>query len=269
MPNESIKKIILRRTSVRSFDEKPLSEDLKKSIINYFQTRMVAPFGTIPRFKIISTEQYDNHQLGTYGFISGANDFIIGATQNTDQAIQDYGYQLEKIIIHATKQGLGTCWLGDTFNRNGFNQVIKLDENEFIPAITPIGYPSQERRLVGKAIRLFAGSMKRKEWSQLFFNNNFDSPLTKKEAGPYIDALEMVRLAPSGSNKQPWRIIKEKNLLHFYCETKNYSTIQKLDMGIAMSHLELTLNEENKSGKWINTVHPETEKQYILSWKLN
>ena len=79
----------------------------------------------------------------------------------------------------------------------------------------------------------------------------------------------MVRLGPSASNKQPWRIIKENNQLHLYCETRNYTTMQKLDMGIAMCHLELALIEENKCGKWINADLPENEKKYVVTWTMN
>lgn len=35
-------------------------------------------------------------------------------------------------------------------------------------------------------------------------------PLEKEEAGNYEAALEMVRIAPSASNKQPWRILKKR-----------------------------------------------------------
>jgi nitroreductase len=265
MPEETIKNTIRSRTSWRTYDNKPLSKEIENELYNYIETKMETPFGTIPRFKIISTLQKDRQQLGTYGFVSGATNFIIGLSKNDSNAIQDFGYQLEKIILQATKNGLGTCWLG-AFNRAGFSQVIDLDVDEIIPAIISIGYPSQERRLVGKTVRLLAGSTKRKKWSQLFFNQDFNTPLTHEEAGSYANALEMVRLGPSASNKQPWRIIKEKNQLHFYCQTKNYTTMQKLDMGIAMCHLELTLSEENINGKWINESRPKTEKKYVVTW---
>jgi len=60
----------------------------------------------------------------------------------------------------------------------------------------------------------------------------------------------MVRIAPSASNKQPWRIVKIEGAWHFFLErTKGYgdgiifkllklADIQRLDMGIAMCHFE-------------------------------
>ncbi len=51
-----------------------------------------------------------------------------------------------------------------------------------------------------------AGSANRKEWGDIFFSGNFGGKLSRRDAGDYGEALEMVRLAPSASNKQPWRV---------------------------------------------------------------
>ena len=59
--------------------------------------------------------------------------------------------------------------------------------------------------------------------------------------------LEMVRFAPSASNKQPWRIVIGANGdAHFFIRrTPNYSggklgyDIQWLDIGISIAHYEI------------------------------
>jgi len=66
----------------------------------------------------------------------------------------------------------------------------------------------------------------------------------------------MVRRAPSASNRQPWRIVRDGNNFHFYiCRNKGYGKlfnydIQKLDVGIAMCHFDLTALESGIQGKW-------------------
>ncbi|MGH4140908.1 hypothetical protein [Clostridium sp.] len=56
-----------------------------------------------------------------------------------------------------------------------------------------------------------------------FFETDGLVPLNEDSAGEYVVPLEMVRLGPSASNKQPWRIIKDKNAYHFFlCRTKGY-----------------------------------------------
>ena len=54
----------------------------------------------------------------------------------------------------------------------------------------------------------------------------------------------MLRIAPSASNKQPWRIVVENETLHLFWDVDiKYNSmikthnIQALDMGIALCHL--------------------------------
>jgi hypothetical protein len=96
----------------------------------------------------------------------------------------------------------------------------------------------------------------------------------------------MVRIAPSASNKQPWRMLKDKNtkLFHLFLQrTKNYPKMpfgidmQTLDMGIAMCHFELTCRELAIEGYWqklksaevlagISTQLPDEDISYIATW---
>jgi len=124
-----------------------------------------------------------------------------------------------------------------------------------------------------------AGSDKRKPWSELFFADNFPTPLTPKQAGIYAEVLENVRLAPSAANKQPWRVIydTQRNVFHFFlARTFSYklmgmSSLQDIDLGIAMSHFELTAREQGISGQWqISANAPEIRSlDYIVSWQEN
>ena len=102
-----------------------------------------------------------------------------------------------KLILYATSLELGTCWLGGTFKRSQFAELVALKKDEFIPAVTPIGYSADKRTFIDSAMRRIAGSDNRKPWNELFFDGSFDKPLKQEEAGQYADALEMVRLAPS------------------------------------------------------------------------
>jgi len=94
--------------------------------------------------------------------------------------------------------------------------------------------------------------------------------------------LSWARLGPSASNKQPWRIIQAGNAWHFYLQrTRGYgdsltfkllglADLQRVDMGIAMSHFQLTAAELGLSGQWA-VQEPEIKKpdrltEYIVSW---
>ncbi len=66
--------------------------------------------------------------------------------------------------------------------------------------------------------------------------------------------MEMVRLGPSASNKQPWRILLKDAVCHFYeykepgySDRFNYD-IQRIDLGIAAAHFDLAVNEKGIKG---------------------
>jgi hypothetical protein len=219
----------------------------------------------------------EGKKLGTYGVIKNASLFLVGTIKNSSLAMEDYGYCKEKIILQATALGLGTCWLGGTFQSSNFAQAVDLQRDEILPTVTPIGYPALEKRFAEKVIRLSAGSDHRRAWSDIFFAGNFSTPLTQLMAGIYMEALENIRIAPSASNKQPWRILCDntKNLFHFYLERSlqykmmGIAHLQDVDLGIAMSHFDLTLQELGVKGKWLVDPNAPKEKSldYMVSWQ--
>jgi hypothetical protein len=207
--------------------------------------------------KLDGKESYKGEKLGTYGFIKGNKGFVAAVCLRDDESIIDLGYSFEKIIIDMTGLGLGTCWLGGTFNRESFMKFIDVKENELIAAVTPFGHGTDKKRMKEKAIRKMAGADNRKEWSEMFFKGDFGTELKPADAGNLAKAFEMVRIGPSASNKQPWRIVLDSGAAHFYLDfnpdyggNKMGYPMQKLDIGIAMSHFELACVELGRAGKW-------------------
>ncbi|MFA9424080.1 MAG: nitroreductase family protein, partial [Sedimentibacter sp.] len=165
------------------------------------------------------------------------------------------------------------CWLGGTFKKSDFEQYLSMNENEFIPIVSPVGIKKEKPRLLETAMRAVIGANNKKPWNELFFDGNVSTPLNKNIAGAYDVPIEMVRLGPSASNKQPWRIIKDKNLFHFYlCRNKGYKVgnydMQKNDLGIATCHFELAAKELGLNGKWeeLANINSPKEWEYIITW---
>jgi hypothetical protein len=172
-------------------------------------------------------------------------------------AFLDYGFVLETIILELTRLNLGTCWLGGTFSRSQFAGMINLPDKQVIPAITPVGYASDHHRFGERIIRLSAGSARRQDPERLFFEENPAQPIQLTGEHPLGGLLEAVRLAPSASNLQPWRIVVEGNRMNFYLVRKtgyrkafDSIDLQMIDMGIAMSHLDLTARESGRLPVW-------------------
>jgi hypothetical protein len=277
--------LIQKRFSCRSYLDKPIAKEKRALLTNYIASSQIGPLGTQARFELTTATEQDRKALkglGTYGFIKGATGFIIGATGEAEKNLEDFGYLMERIILYATDLGLGTCWLGGTFTKSRFAQKISASEGELIPAASSIGYIADKPRIFESIIRQRAGANSRLPWNKIFFDKAFGHPISRQSAGIYAVPLEMVRWGPSASNKQPWRIIKDGHTWHFYLQrTKGYRQrgvmkilqtvdLQRLDMGIAMSHFELTANELGLKGKW-GICEPGIEKpdeltEYTVSW---
>lgn len=271
----NIKQVISQRRSIRTYKDEPISQELKDKLISYIAD-VASPFEAKTRFVMLDTDDVSPQtKLGTYGVISGAKTFICGVTENVFRYEENLGYAFEKIILYATSLGLGTCWLGGTFNRLNFAKAVGLKENELIPVVTPVGYAKEKRNFLDSVFVKSAGSVNRKDWSELFFDSDFGKPLKRETDDRIADVFDMVRIAPSASNKQPWRIVKNGNMFHFFlCRTPGYKAvvgfdIQRLDIGIAMCHFEIVIQELGFKGKWIDQdpgIILEKNTEYIISY---
>ncbi|KKK85994.1 hypothetical protein LCGC14_2767690, partial [marine sediment metagenome] len=166
----SVVDIIRERTSRRTYIKQEFEERIREWIINLLKNHdFESPFSKFVgkiRFELISVPEFDPRErknLGTYGFIKGAQYFIVGAVKKSNYNREHFGYILESIILAATDIGLGTCWLGGFFNKSLFSAKINCEPDEIVPAITPIGY-SVKRKVREKITRTVIRANKRLAW---------------------------------------------------------------------------------------------------------
>jgi nitroreductase len=108
------------------------------------------------------------------------------------------------------------------------------------------------------------------------FSGSFSQVATPSNLGECHRAVEAVRLAPSASNKQPWRILTVDGQLHLYLEKSlGYSKglgfdIQLVDAGIAMCHVEVAERELGRLGRWavLTDVPNNPLYEYIATWSV-
>ena len=190
---------------------------------------------------------------------------------------------MESLILLATDLGLGSCWLGGFFTRGSFAQRIGLESGERIPAVASIGEIADRTVARAGTLRRLVGGARRIAGEKMAFDGRSASPMSPEAAGGFATAMEMVRLAPSASNRQPWRILREGALWHFFLSrTPGYrgglggkllkiEDIQRVDIGIAMCHFEYTLQESGMSGRWVRNRPaisiPDPLAEYIVSWE--
>ena len=111
-------------------------------------------------------------------------------------------------------------------------------------------------------------------WKELFFKNSFKDPFNEDEAGSYQFPLEMLRLAPSAVNKQPWRVVVDDKGFHFFEKhslgsEKNSVDMQRIDVGIGICHFHLASMECGMQGYFERSmpdIKVPSDMTYIVSW---
>ena len=110
-----------------------------------FYKTLTNPFGVNVKVQYISKEKgAENVQLGTYGTIKGAKDFLAITVKDEAFAMEAVGYQFENLVLYATDMGLGTVWLAGTFSKKDFKNIIEVSNDDLFPCILPIGYPAEK-----------------------------------------------------------------------------------------------------------------------------
>lgn len=239
-PSEAIEK----RRSVRTFDGTKLREEDIRAIVE-FAEKAENPYAIPITWKLLDAGE---HGLST-PVITGTNAFIAGKMSRVPHAEEAFGYAFEEIVLFAESIGVGTTWIAGTMNRSAFERALSLDPGEVMPCVSPLGYPAKKMSLRETMMRKGIKADSRFSFEELFFDGDFETPLSEEKAGAFRGALTAVRLAPSAVNKQPWRVVLQGDKAHFYEKrSKGYVSgngwdIQKIDLGIALCHFELAAKE--------------------------
>ena len=308
--NRPVIEIIRQRYSCRAYDKTPIAAEQARQLAAFAEAIVSGPLGAPLRFRLAVAQEQDPKALrglGTYGLIRNPAGFIIGAADQGEKRLEDFGYGMEAVVLYATSLGLGTCWLGGNFTKSSFAAKIGAARHEIVPAVASIGYPADGIR-DRDPLRWAAKSDKRLPWEALFFCStdgqaahreaqapipndarSFWAPLAEASAGAYAVPLAMLRLAPSASNRQPWRVVQDSTVsdeacYYFYLQrTSGYgrgtlpftllglADLQRVDMGIAMCHFELAARELGLEGQWVvdepDLPKPGETTEYIVTWK--
>lgn len=270
---KSVKDIIRERKSVRTFNGKPLLDEDRQKLEGFLKA-LENPFGVPVDFRFLDAKE---HSLSS-PVVVGTNLYIAAKISRVPQSEIAYGYSFERFCLHAETLGIGTVMLAATISRKAFEKAMQVGDTEVMPAASPIGYPADKRSVREALMRKGLRSDERLPFNELFFEGDFSRGLTLEYSEQFKDALEMVRLAPSAGNKQPWRAVVCGDNVHFYeKKTKSMSDnplgdIQKVDVGIALAHFDLTLKEAGIAGRFVtNDPGLETDEttEYIVTFEMD
>lgn len=266
------KEAIISRKSIRKYTGESLTIKDKELLQTYLSQaeNLIGPFGNTIKILFKDLELQDG-KIATYGFVKKAPSFLVTICKRNQESLLDLGFVVENLILFLQQNKINTCWLGGTFQRKKLQVEEELEEGDFIPIISPIGYAAEQAHLFGQIIRKMAKADSRLDFDSLFFQNDFQSPISSEK---WKEWLEYVRLAPSASNKQPWRIVlsKDEKAHFFIARTPKYGSslgydIQMVDIGIALSHFVTIIGKKEIIVKNPKIALPNNNYSYLFSVK--
>ena len=175
---EHVMELVTRRKSVRSFDGAPLREaDLER--LTAYLRHIETPFGLPMEFRILDAKE---HGLSS-PVVTGTDLYAAGKLRRGPLAEAAFGFAFETFLLYALSLGVGTVWIAGTMDRPAFERAMELDDGEFMPAVTPLGYPAAKRSLRDAAMRRAIRADARQPFETLFFEEDFGRPMSPGGAG--------------------------------------------------------------------------------------
>ena len=265
----SAKDMIRKRKSVRTFTGEPMKKEDRAAMDRFIQSP-TNPFDVPVDFRLLDVKEYGLSSP----VIVGADLYLAAKVKRCKHYEIAFGYSFEHVCLYAESLGLGTVMLAASLSRTAFEKAMDVQNDEVLPVVSPVGYPAQKKSIRKSLMRKGLKADERSPFEQLFFDKQYGNQLTASSAEIYADALEMARWAPSAANKQPWRAVVSDDVVHFY-EKKSMKDsplgdIQKVDVGIALAHFDLTMQEEGQYGRFVETdpgIAVPKNVQYIISYE--
>lgn len=251
------------RRSVRSFDGNGISEEQRTALLKAID-ESYSPFGGHMTIRLKEFDLKAGYKPSTYGMIKGATDFFLLGIGADEASAMTAGFRFEQVVLKAWQMGLGCCWIAATFKGSDFDRGEQWPDGEELKIISPVGVAIKPT-LKEKLTRMSLGSKNRKPFGELFFNGDFAHSLSPDSQ--YGEALEMLRLAPSSTNSQPWRALVDGPTVHFYYKPKSAASV--LDTGIGLCHFYETERfyvHDGRFEKTDNAPTPPDGLKYLLSY---
>jgi len=146
-------KLISSRESVRNYDpDRPLSKEILEKILDAGRLAPSACNNQPWKFLVVSSPGMLEKVKASYRrdwlkdaphilVIIGLKDKAWRRTYDGYNSIEtDVAIALTHIILAAENESVGTCWI-EAYDPKVLREALKVDENQLIFGITPLGYP--------------------------------------------------------------------------------------------------------------------------------
>jgi|Deesub1362B_J571_1020462.scaffolds.fasta_scaffold04457_4 nitroreductase len=180
------------RRSVRRYRPNPVPEEKIERILEAARWAPSWRNGQPWHFIVVREESARKTLTkGVLGLVTDAPIYVVACGDPAKSAVEegkdyylvDVAIAMEYLILAATAEGLGTCWVGGMFSEEGVKKVLSIPEDIQVVALTPLGYPSEGRgaKAMARAMYALVRSRTRKPPSEIVHLDRWGQKLKQEE----------------------------------------------------------------------------------------
>ena len=149
---------IQKRKSIRAYEKTPVPEETVKKILDAARLAPSALNCQPWHFIVVAgSEKRKDLSKGVFAKFLAETPVVIVACGDTKASPKwcsiDVAIAIENMVLAATAEGLGTCWVG-SFDENQVKAVLKIPEKFKVVALLAVGYASGKEGIASKIIGL-------------------------------------------------------------------------------------------------------------------
>ena len=221
---------IFKRKSVRNYESIPIDENLLTEISRFMESLNPLDPEIKTEIKIISGE----HVKSLIPQKKSPHYFAV-FSETKEGYLTNIGFMMQQMDLFLSANGIGSCWQGIP---KPTKEVLKSSNLDFV-ILMAFGNSKEDLH------RTNISQFKRKSLDEI-------TDIKGEE-----QLLEPVRIAPSATNSQPWYFTRDNEVIHAYCKKLNFLKAKlmakwnKIDMGIALYHLTVSVEHQGKKAEII------------------
>jgi len=170
-----VQEAIRLRKSVRAYDSRPVPEEILNRVLEAGRISPSAMNYQPWHFVVVrDSEKRKTLSEGRYAkFLTQSPVVIVGLgdkKSSPEWHVVDTTIALQQMVLAATAEGLGTCWIG-SFYEDRVKETLGVPERYDVVAMLALGYPKEKSDL--KAVS--AKAKNRKELAKVVSYDGFES----------------------------------------------------------------------------------------------
>ena len=173
---------IQKRHSVRAYKSTPIPEEKLMKILE--AGRLAPSASNIQPWHFIVVKDAEKRKKlakSTWAkFLAEAPVVIVGCGNQKASPkwfMVDVAIAMQNMVLAATGEGLGTCWVG-SFNEREVKELLKIPENYRVIALLAVGYPREKFDFAGKVLHSIR---RRKKLSEIVSCEGYGNKASKLE----------------------------------------------------------------------------------------